>query len=175
MVTLNDLAPDTTYYYRVRSQSGQTVVTSEVAAFRTLKMAGSIRFVVLGDSGSGSLDQYEVAEQIRRAAPEMVMHVGDVIYPYFSTNWADARCLSVYQPHMKSTPYFFAIGNHDLYAGDAHYLQTFYLPTNSVTGTAHFYSFDHGDAHFTVLLQPYASQYLLTPGDDRPWFPVAGP
>jgi hypothetical protein len=39
------------------------------------------------------------------------------------------------------------------------------LPKNPATGTEHFYSFDHGDAHFSVLLQPYASQYLLTPGD----------
>ena len=29
-------------------------------------------------------------------------------------------------------------------------LESFYLPTNSVTGTEHYYSFDHGDVHFVV-------------------------
>ncbi len=167
VVTLEGLAPETTYHYRVRSQAGQTVVLSALATFQTLKDSGPVNFVVLGDSGSGSLAQYQIADQMQKANRDLVMHVGDVIYPLFTTNQVDARCFSVYQPHMRSTPFFFAIGNHDLYAGDFAYLDAFFLPTNAVTGTEHFYSFDHGDAHFTVLLQPYASQYLLTPGDNQ--------
>jgi hypothetical protein len=165
VATLEGLAPDTTYYYRVRSRTSQAAVTSELATFRTLKISGPVSFVVLGDSGSGSVAQYKIAEQLRRANPDLVMHIGDVVYPLFTTNLVDPRCFSVYQPHMKSTPFYFAIGNHDLYVGDFAYLDAFFLPTNPVTGTEHFYSFDHGDAHFTVLLQPYANQYLLTPGD----------
>jgi hypothetical protein len=165
VVTLSDLVPDTTYYYRVRSQGGGKNVASEISTFRTLKTSGPIRFSVFGDTGSGSPQQYQIAERIRMANPDLVLHVGDVVYPLLTTNTVDARCFSVYQDHMKRAPYFFAIGNHDLYAGDFPYLDAFQLPTNSVTGTEHFYSFDHGDAHFTVLLQPYASQYLLTPGD----------
>ncbi len=165
-LTLQELIADTTYHYRIRSRAGESEATSTTATFRTLKHSGPISFAVFGDSGTGSLQQHLIAEQIRKAQPDLVLHTGDIVYPFFTTNsMVDLRCFSVYQPHMKSAPYFFAVGNHDLYAGDAGFLNAFYLPTNSVTGTEHFYSFDHGDAHFVVLLQPYASQYLLTPDD----------
>ncbi|MSU63164.1 MAG: hypothetical protein EXS31_12350 [Pedosphaera sp.] len=161
---LQELIADTVYYYRVRSRAGESEATSATATFRTFKNSGPISFAVFGDTGSGSLQQHLIADQIRKAQPDLVLHVGDIIYPLFTTNsTVDLRCFSVYQPQMKSVPYFFAIGNHDLYAGDAGFLNAFYLPTNSVTRTEHFYSFDHGDAHFIVLLQPYANQYLLTP------------
>ena len=45
----------------------------------------------------------------------------------------------------------FAIGNHDRYANTYDFWQSFYLPTNSATGTEEFYSFDDGDGHFVVL------------------------
>ena len=81
---------------------------------------------------------------------------------------------------MRRVPYYFAIGNHDLYdpAGPAAFLDAFYLPTNNVplaqhsnaivytaTSPEHFYSFDHGDAHFVSVFQPYTSQYLLSVGN----------
>ena len=57
---------------------------------------------------------------------------------------------------MRSVPFYFSMGNHEVDGPsfEQPYLQTFYLPTNPVTGTEHFYSFDHGDAHFTVLFVP---------------------
>jgi hypothetical protein len=164
---LTNLVPDTLYYYRVSSGSGANEAASDWETFRTLKTQGPVSFVVFGDSGTGSREQMAVARVIREARPEIVLHVGDVIYPFFAEPWADTRCLSVYRSHMKNVPYYFAFGNHDLLAGDRPYLDALYLPTNSLSGTEHFYSFDHGDAHFTVLFQPFASQYLLTPGDQQ--------
>jgi hypothetical protein len=38
----------------------------------------------------------------------------------------------------------------------------FFLPTNSVTGTEHFYSFDAGDAHFAALYNPWFADYDFT-------------
>ena len=84
--------------------------------------------------------------------------------------------LQPYQPHMAQTPYFFALGNHDLYSGVFHYLEAFYLPTNSVsqaqhavlgTSPEHYYSFDQGDAHFTVLFVPFISHNRLSTGDPQ--------
>ena len=57
---------------------------------------------------------------LQNANPDFVLHTGDIIYTSFTAALADTRCLSVYAPHMKSTPYFFAIGNHDLLAGAQH-------------------------------------------------------
>ena len=167
VLTLTNLASDTLYQYRVSSTAGGQTATAETRSFRTLKERGSLSFVLFGDSGAGSAEQYAIAEVIRRAEPDLVLHAGDVIYPSFTFPLADTRCLSVYAPHARTTPYFFAFGNHDLYSGDAAVLETFYLPTNSVTGTEHYYSFDHGDAHFAVLFVPYLNQYQLKPGDDQ--------
>lgn len=173
-VTLSGLTPGTKYRYRVRSANAEREAVSPAAEFRTLKTAGSLSFVVLGDSGAGSAQQIQLARVIEQTQPDLVLHAGDVIYPSFMTPVADARCLSIYRSHMKSTPYYFSIGNHDLYSGPDPYLNAFHLPTNSVSmlehekaGTTpeHYYSFDHGDAHFTVLFVPYINQYKLTVDD----------
>lgn len=163
VVTLTNLTPGTAYYYRVTSSAGAETARSLVASFRTLKDAGPIMFVAFGDGGLGSIPQYEVADVVRGLGPDLVLHAGDLIYPQFTTAQADLRCLSVYGPHMRTTPYFTTIGNHDLYAGDGPYLETFYLPTNAVSGTEHYYSFDHGDAHFCSLFMPMRAQNGLFP------------
>ncbi|PYI87905.1 MAG: hypothetical protein DME26_04635 [Verrucomicrobia bacterium] len=167
-VTLTNLAPGTQYYYRVRSSAAGQNAVSPVASFRTLKMRGDLTFAVFGDSGVGGVPQFQIANLIKESAPDLVLHVGDIIYPGFTTGYVDLRCLSVYRPHMRSTPYYFVFGNHDLYSdpgpnGDRPFLEAFYLPTNSATGTKHFYSFDHGDAHFTVLFMPYLIQFAQYP------------
>ncbi|PYK98337.1 MAG: hypothetical protein DME19_12910 [Verrucomicrobia bacterium] len=163
VTTLANLSPDTVYFYRAASSDGNRTAVGSVESFRTLKTSGPINFVVFGDSGVDSPGQYQIAKVIRDAAPDLVLHVGDIIYPSFDVRRADLKCLSVYQPHMKSAPYFFVFGNHDLYSGDAPFLETFYLPTNSVTGTEHFYSFDHGDVHFCALFVPMRVQDALFP------------
>lgn len=176
VATLANLAPDTIYYYRARSSAGGQSAVSPVETFRTLKASGSASFVVVGDTGTGSRAQFDIAEVIRNAKPDLVLHAGDVVYPSFTYTYADTRCLSVYGPHMKNVPYYFALGNHDLYSGNGPFLDAFSSPTNNValdvhakagTSPEHYYSFDHGDAHFTVLFVPFLNQYELKVGDPQ--------
>ena len=49
-----------------------------------------------------------------------------------------------------------------LTAANRRYLESIPVPTNSVTGTKHFYSFDRGDAHFTCLYVPSVIRLLCT-------------
>jgi phosphodiesterase/alkaline phosphatase D-like protein len=58
-VTLSGLEPASTYYYRVSGDGGASKVTS----FRTAPEASypSFSFAVIGESGSGSPEQREVA------------------------------------------------------------------------------------------------------------------
>lgn len=183
VVTLTDLSPGTPYYYRVGSDDGAGSLVSDVEMFRTLKTSGPIRFVVFGDSGQGTVAQGNIADVIRAANPDIVLHSGDVIYGGFRDPNVDTRFFNYYQRHMKNTPYYLSIGNHDLNccAGDGtpdwnptnwvlnttNYQEAFYLPTNSATGTEHFYSFDHGDAHFVALYNPYYYNYVFTNGSDQ--------
>jgi len=189
LVRLTGLPADTRCFYRVRSSDGGGAALSPVAAFRTFRRAGDLTFGVLGDTGGGRLPQLQVASCLATSAVDLVMHVGDVVYLQFTAAQADARCLSIYEPHLRSTPYFFVFGNHDLYSGsDAPFLEALGPPTNAVTGTGHFYSFDHGDAHFACLFVPLlgtlagTGAYALAPGSaqwnwlandlassDKPW------
>jgi hypothetical protein len=141
-----------------------------------LRFSGAISFAIVGDTGSGQTPQRQIAEVLRTQAVDLVVHLGDVIYPYFTEGWVDSRCLSAYRRQMREVPWFFALGNHDLLAGPQDFLRTFRSPTNDVpaavhavagTSPEHYYSFDHGDAHFAVLFQPYAHQYLLREGDPQ--------
>lgn len=188
---LRGLKPGTRYQYRVRSGLGDANRISPTYSFRTLPASGDLDFAVWGDSGAGTAGQFGVARRIAEEAPDLVLHLGDIVYPEFTAGLTDTRLLSVYRPILRSTPSFFAWGNHDLYAGTAAYLAAFRPPTNSTPPEEHlaertlpefYYSFDAGDAHFAVLYWPYSSQYAMRPdcpqlrwleqdlaASDKPW------
>ena len=151
VAALTDLLPGTRYYYRVGARDDGSEVLSDWAELRTLKMEGPISFTILGDSGVGNNNQYTIARRMQEAGGDLIMHLGDMIYYAFHHYNADFRCLSVYADQLRTTPMFIALGNHDFYGDRTALLDTFYLPTNNVTGTEHYYSFDHGDVHFTVV------------------------
>jgi hypothetical protein len=159
VLTVTGLSPDTAYFYRVRSTGSGAQAVSPVFCFRTLKLVGDITFAVFGDGENGGVPQFEVAGAVANSGVDLVLYTGDVMYFSFTLGRADTRCLSIYGPHMRNTPYFFTMGNHDLYSGDAPYLETFFLPTNSANGTEYFYSFDHGDAHFASLYVPTPTRF----------------
>jgi acid phosphatase type 7 len=151
VATLTNLAPATGYAYRALSSAGTNAARSDAAAFRTLKTAGAFSFLVVGDTGWGSAGQHQIASAMARSGADLVVVVGDVMYPAFTLEELDTKCLSVYHDQLRTTPFFFLLGNHDRFASPTAFLEAFYLPTNSATGTEHFYSFDHGDAHFVML------------------------
>ncbi len=151
-VRLTGLEAGASYQYRVYAERGGDVAASDWATFRALKPPGApISFLVTGDTGVGTFPQYKIAEQMRATPADLLMHCGDIVYPYLEPLHVDARCFSIYRDQMRSVPFFFSLGNHDGIGGQETYLNTFFLPTNNVTGTEHYYSFDHGDAHFVVL------------------------
>ncbi len=164
VAALTGLLPDTDYFYRVRSLMDSTEAASPVYRFHTLRLAGDISYAVFGDSGSGWMPQLRVASCLATAGVDLVLHAGDLTYPNLNRAIVDTRCLSIYTPQMRGTPYFFTPGNHDLYAPDtlATYLETFHMPTNDLTGTMHFYSFNHGDVHFVSLFAPSLQSYTDT-------------
>jgi hypothetical protein len=171
-VKLTNLEAGQTYQYRVFMEDDGESAASDWATFRALKSPGQpITFFAFGDSGQATGPQFAVAAQMaaRAAEADLTLHLGDIIYPGFNLAWVDARCYSIYRDLFKSVPFFTSIGNHDdIYwmpgTGRPGYLEAFNLPTNSLTGTEVFYSFDHGDAHFVSLaLNPTTNDHY-TPG-----------
>jgi hypothetical protein len=157
VMTVTNLSPGSQYFYRIKSSDGSVTPSSPTNSFHAFKASGDFSFLVLGDSGNGSGAQIGIAAGMDRTGADLVMHCGDVVYPDFTFGLEDTRCLSVYDHQMRSTPFYFVMGNHEVQNGlqGVAYLQTFYLPTNSAFGTEHFYSFDHGDAHFVAIYLPY--------------------
>lgn len=160
VAVLTDLAPGREWYYRIELLSPQGEVRTPTWSFRTPPERGAIRFVVVGDTGSGTLPQLQVASWMASALMDLIVHTGDLVYPELSRELVDLRHFSVYAKLLRRVPLYPTVGNHELYntlyrdPPGTPYFEAFDLPTNSVTGTSHFYSFDFGDAHFVSLFVP---------------------
>ena len=157
VATIIGLEPDTTFFYRVVNRFGSVETFSDWYNLKTFKRSGPVTFNVVGDSGWGSVAQLQIAEQMERSPADFLMHVGDIVYHAITHSNADLRCFSIYREEMRNRPWFLALGNHEMYADPKAALELFYLPTNSVTGTEHYYSFDHGDVHFAVAWSDLAA------------------
>lgn len=167
LVPLENLRPDTRYSYRVISVSDTNSASSDTHVFRTFKDRGGIRFAVIGDTGSGSVEQYRMAGVLRSLDVDMVLLVGDVVYPQFTAGLSDARCFSVYQPQMAQIPFFILPGNHDRYASAVDFFQAFYPENPAGFPDGLFYSFDAGDAHFVILDTDVGAGIALGPGSPQ--------
>ena len=183
VLTLTNLSAGQKYFYRVSTEIPSGLVSSDVQSFKTLKSSGALRFMVLGDSGQGTTAQTKIARVIRDSHPDFVLHCGDLVYQGINDRSVDWRFFNYYQPHMSTTPYYMVVGNHDLNCclGDGepdynptnwvynatNFQNSFFLPTNNVTRTKHFYSFDAGDAHFVALYNPWFADYNFTAQTDQ--------
>jgi predicted phosphodiesterase len=173
-ITLTGLLTDTEVMYRVSTDD----VELASGSFRTPPASGQpVTFGVLGDSGTGSRNQYAVADRLVALDPQIVLHTGDVVYPSGQASGYDPFFFKPYQALAQRAPIYPTLGNHD-YATDRGqpYLAAFYLPHNNPADTERYYSFDWGDAHFTALdfnTGPDAAQLEWLRQDlaatDKPW------
>jgi hypothetical protein len=160
-VGLSDLKPGATYRYRVVSSGNGRRAASPEYSFRTFSTGGTADFLVVGDTGHGGLPQQRIAGVMAGQKADLVLHVGDVIYPQYAAGQMDQKCYSIYRTQMRSTPFFYAIGNHEYYGGGAAFLADILQPSNNPIQTKAYYSFDHGDVHFVALdtVVPYGNGF----------------
>lgn len=149
VVSLTDLPDGAEIAYRVLTNNAQLYAGS----FRTAPRDDRpFSFGVIGDSGTGSNEQYAVADRLVAFDPAFVLHTGDVIYPVGQAAGYDPFFFQPYQALLRRAPIFPTLGNHDYgTAGGQPYLDAFYLPHNNPANTERYYSFDWGNAHFTAL------------------------
>jgi hypothetical protein len=136
--TLRGLKPGTTYTYRVYSPTGPLSTQGGEVEFqlRTPDEA-DLRLIVFGDCGTASAAQRAVADAIRSESllPDMVMIVGDVIYPPFTDQSYDTRFFAPYAALVPSVPFYAVLGNHDYeQQGGRSFLEVFDLPRNGPPG-----------------------------------------
>jgi len=113
---------------------------------------GSVRFAVIGDSGTGNRLQYETAEQLERAQQkfsfEFVLMMGDNLYGSKTPRDFETKFEVPYKPLLDSGVKFYAsLGNHDVPDEES------YKPFNM--DGHRYYSFKKGKVRFFALDSNY--------------------
>ncbi len=135
-----------------------------------------LRFAVFGDSGSGEAPQWRVAGVLERSHPQLVLVLGDIVYPRGADDEYDQKFFAPYGPLLSRVPFFTAPGNHDYgnhwFAGPGQ--RRFEEAYRRVHDKPKYYSFDAGPAHF-VSLDDNEADYIaaaapIGPGSEqRAW------
>jgi fibronectin type 3 domain-containing protein len=168
MMLIGGLTPGTQYQF----SAGDGVTMSPTGIFSTASAAGStFSFAAVGDFGGGSTGEQQVADAIAASGAQFTQTVGDNVYPDaadpdFETFYSDfdSRLFKQYGPAMTTQAFMIGNGNHEYYGDEATW-RNFSLPNNE-----RWFSYDWGDAHFTVLdtEQPYSPgtpQYAFASAD----------
>jgi 3',5'-cyclic AMP phosphodiesterase CpdA len=118
----------------------------------------SVRFAILGDTGTGDRRQFEVGAQLTRALQifpfEFVIMLGDNIYGSERPQDFVKKFEQPYEGVLsQKIPFYASLGNHD----DP--TQRFYKPFNM--NGERFYTFKKGDARFFALDSNYMDQQQL--------------
>jgi PKD repeat protein len=142
-IALSGLDPNTVYHYRVLYGTESTADCH----FRTFPTSGPVTFVVLSDTQDqlplfSQSERFKLVADSIAAQPDVafVLITGDLVNDGSDlANWN--RFFDAGRQMLANTTLYTALGNHE--ESDALYFDAFGLPS--------YYSFDCGDAHFTVL------------------------
>lgn len=166
-VKLTGLAPKTRYLYKISANAKVLAGGDSQHFFETSPQDTNepTRVWILGDAGtSGWLkegedrDQAAVRDAFLNRYPlsdvSFVMMLGDNAYNVGSDDQYQRGFFDPYRSVLRSKVVWPTQGNHD-YSTKAYY-PVFTLPTKGESGgvpsgTEHYYSFDHGNAHFISL------------------------
>ena len=168
--SVTGLHPDTTYYYAVFDGGKRLTPEDQSFCFRTHPTPGTdkpVSFWVVGDSGTGAPPQARVRDamqaHLRKHARhlDLYLHVGDMAYGRGTTTEFSNNFFAVYEPILRNTVCWPAMGNHEGYtskgeSGEGPYYDAYVCPTageagGQPSGTEAYYSFDYGRIHFIVL------------------------
>jgi len=144
----------------IRVLLGVIVVVPAAAQQVTLPQAkGSVRFAIIGDSGTGERPQYETAERLRLAHEQFpfdfVLMMGDNIYGSKTPQDFQRKFELPYKPLLDNKVLFYAsLGNHDIPEEQS------YKPFNM--DGRRYYSFKKGNVRFFALDSNYMDPDQLT-------------
>jgi len=137
---LNGLRPGSTYSYAVRS--GGEIVRGH---FHSLPDTGGIRFTTTGDFGGGTAAEVDVVNLMKQQDPDLFITLGDNTYERGTLAEMDQNVFPQYADFLNSHGVVWVLGNHDHTTQQgAPSIENFFMPDRN-------YSFDAGEAHFTVL------------------------
>ncbi len=165
-VTLSGLSANTTYYYAVGDDNGQSIGGDSDHYFTTAPTTGTSQPItawVLGDCGTGNSNQEAVRDAyynyIGSNHTDMILLLGDNAYNDGWDSEYQGAIFDMYDEKLKNTMMWSCPGNHDYYGQsglNADYYDIFTFPTQGEAGglssnTEKYYSFDYGNLHIISL------------------------
>jgi hypothetical protein len=164
---LDDLEPDTLYFYAVEAEGQVLAGGDEDHRFRTHPVPGTrrpARIWVVGDSGDGRFSKSDPVlasyrELTGSRETDVWLLLGDNAYKNGTLPEYQDGLFDAFAPVLRNTFAWPVIGNHDKRAfvgGTGPYFDLFTLPAEGESGgvpsgTEYHYSFDFGDIHFVAL------------------------
>lgn len=167
-IKIENLLPDTIYYYAVGTTAGILAGNDATHFFLTAPMTGTpkpTRIWVLGDSGTANAS----AAAVRNAYyaftgsrhTDLWLMLGDNAYTDGTDSEYQAAVFNMYPTMLRKSVLWPTLGNHDGHSADSGtqsgpYYDIFTLPRNgeaggTASGTEAYYSFDYGNVHWIVL------------------------
>ncbi|MFQ5805364.1 MAG: metallophosphoesterase family protein [Phycisphaerae bacterium] len=149
---LTGLEPGETYPYTI-SLGGRTLTRGMLRANKPVGEGFS--FIVFGDSGEATQEQYLLAVQMTSADPDFVLHTGDLIYSHGERYNYRSRFFRPYRDLLRRVCFWPSIGNHDVFepTDQSPYFDVFELPENGPPDLPpeHHYWFDYAAARVAVI------------------------
>lgn len=155
------LSPGTTYCYRIFTNiANDASVRLAEGYFETLKQAdkGSFDFLALGESGSITGKQYQIASAMENLQADFVVHTGGIVSSGLDAD-ADLQYFKPFSNSMLKYPFFlttapsaYGQGNDIPPSGD--FFKKNYASHHTMTwseATPHYYFFDNANARFIFL------------------------
>jgi hypothetical protein len=141
-IRLSGLTPAARYHYRVRSGP----LVSDVYSFKTAPPIGTRRWrmALYGDSRSNPAVHHQIAERIREANVDLILHTGDIV---LNGTIHDSWRREFFEPLgelARSVPWVSTIGNHE--RDSANYFSYMALP-----GNERYFGFDFANARIVCL------------------------
>ncbi|MBI2844680.1 MAG: metallophosphoesterase family protein [Armatimonadetes bacterium] len=150
-VTLTSLKVDTSYNYVVKSRNsaGRIVESGEHSLKTAVLKDGPFSFAVTSETGGyGAYNKPNFNEQLFgqlvRYRPDFTVFVGDVVGSGRTYEEWDSYFFGPGRNLFVNTPFYLVLGNHELGS-------PLYYDFVSYPDPENYYSFDYGNAHFTVL------------------------
>ncbi len=159
-VAIQDLKPNTQYFYRVESETpGGKRYESETATFRTAVDENTpYAFAVISDTQGNPDVSGQIANLAWQQRPSFVVHSGDLVSTGSDHNHWLSHFFPGMRPLINHVPFYPVLGNHEQNAD--HYYNYVSLPAPE-----YYYTFRYGNCQFFMLdtnqkVAPESEQYL---------------
>lgn len=147
-ITVEGLVPGGAYAY-VPLANGIALGTP--STFHADDPAAPFTFGVVGDTG-GSSGKSKVRDQMLAGGLDLVVHTGDMVYESGELGEQNPQFFKPFKDLLRQMVVWPVMGNHDYATSKGTPWRTVqYTPANNAARSEQYYSFDHGNAHFTVL------------------------